>query len=116
MTLRVGESGKTFRVAAGFDMSNNTELTLTFTLPDSSTVTKTKSGGDVILGTATITDDDLGELIANQYVIYEIDPGFLTQSGAWYVRLTYTNTVPDPDDIFEGTCGAFTVTGVTCGS
>lgn len=114
MSLKVGETGKTMRVAAGFDMSSNTELTLTFTLPDSSTVTKTKSGGEVSLGTSAVTDPDLGSLNANEYVEYEIESGFLSQSGTWKVSLTYTNTSPTPDDVFIGECATFTVSSATC--
>lgn len=114
MALKVGESGKIFRVAAGFDMSSNTELTLTFTLPDASTVTKTKTGGEVVLGTSGITDDDLGALSANEYVEYDIEPLFLSQAGSWQVSLTYTNSTPTPDDVFIGTCGSFTVSAAAC--
>jgi len=114
MTLKVGETGKTFRVAAGFDMSSNTELTLTFTLPDDTTTIKTKTGGDVVLGTSNVTDSDLGALLANEYVEYEIESGFLSQAGDWKVNLTYTNTAPTPDDIYIGSCATFTVSSGTC--
>jgi hypothetical protein len=117
MSLTVGEVGKTFRVAAGFDMSSFTELTLTFTKPDLTTSVKTQTGGEVTLG-AGVTDPDLGVLAANTYVEYEIETGFLDQSGdatddnPWKVYLTYTNTTPTPDDVFIGTCTAFTVLAV----
>lgn len=114
MSLRVGETGKIFRVAASFDMSSNTELTLTFTLPDDTTVTKTKGGGEVVLGTSNITDADLGALLANEYVEYDIESGFLSQAGSWQVNLTYTNTASTPDDIFIGSCATFTVDAGTC--
>jgi len=111
MTLKVGETGKTFRVAAGFDMSSNTELTLTFTLPDTTTVSKTKTGGEVTIG-AGVTDPDLGVLAANEYVEYEVESGFLSQAGTWKVYLTYTNTTPTPDDVYIGECASFTVSAV----
>lgn len=115
MTVKVGESGKIFRVAASFDMSSNTELTLTFTKPDETTFTKTKTGGEVVLGTSNITDPDLGSLLANEYVEYTVEPGVFdvaggsTDTNPWKVYLTYTNTTPDPDDVFIGDCKAFTV-------
>jgi len=112
MSLKISETGKTFRVAAGFDLSSNTELTLTFTLPDDTTVTKTKP--EVTLGTSNITDPDLGALLANEYVEYEIEVGFLSQSGEWKVNLTYTNTSPTPDDNYIGECATFTVDSGTC--
>ena len=117
MSLTVGETGKTIRVAAGFDMSSNTELTLTFTKPDLTTSVKTKTGGEVTLG-AGVTDDDLGVLAANEYVEYEVEVGFLDQPGdktdddPWKVYLTYTNTASTPDDIFIGTCNPFTVAAI----
>ncbi len=117
MSLTVGEVGKVIRVAAGFDMSSNTELTLTFTKPDLTTSVKTKTGGEVTLG-AGVTDPDLGVLAANEYVEYQTEVGFLDQSGdktdaaPWNVYLTYTNTTPTPDDIFIGTCNPFTVAAV----
>lgn len=109
MALRVGESGKTFRVAAGFTMSSNTELTLTFTKPGGTTATKTKTGGQVTLGTSPVTDDELGSLLANQYVEYEIEPSFLDTAGTWSVYLTYTNTSANPDDVFIGDAATFAV-------
>lgn len=115
MSLKLGEVGKIIRVAAGFDMSSNTELTLTFELPDgTTTVTKTKSGSEVVLGTSNVTDADLGALLANQYAEYDIEAGFLSQAGTWKVKLTYTNTTPTPDDIFIGDCVSFPVTDPDC--
>lgn len=114
MALKLGETGKILRVAAGFDMSSNTELTLTFDLPDETTVTKTKTGGEVVLGTGNVTDADLGELTANEYVEYDIEAGFLSQAGEWKVKLTYTNTAPTPDDVFIGDCVTFTVIDPDC--
>jgi len=114
MSLKVGETGKTFRVAASFDMSSNTDLTLTFTLPDATITTKTKSGGEVVLGTANVTDQDLGAILANEYVEYEIESSFLSQSGSWSVSLTYTNTTPTPDDVYIGECATFDVAKAIC--
>jgi adenosylmethionine-8-amino-7-oxononanoate aminotransferase len=117
VALKIGEEGKVIRVAASFDMSSYTELTLTFTLPDDTTVTKTQTGGEVTLGTG-VTDPDLGVLAANEYVEYATETGFLSQSGsvanddAWKVYLTYTNTTPTPDDVFIGDCASFDVSAI----
>lgn len=113
MGFKVGESGKTLRVKAGYDMSSNTELTLTFTKPDATQVTKTKTGSQVSLGTIAVTDDDLGVLSANEYVEYEIETGFLDQVGTWSVYLTFTDTAPDPDDVFIGDTATFAVSAIT---
>lgn len=112
MALRVGESGKVIRVAASFDMSSNTELSLTFTKPDGTTSTKTKGASQVTLGTGAVTDPDLGSLSANEYVEYEVEAGFIDQSGSWSVYLTYTNATPDPDDVYIGDTAAFDVEAV----
>lgn len=106
--LYVGDSGKTLRVNAGFDMSSYTELSLVFTKPDNTTVTKTTTDG-VTLGTTTITDDDLGSLTANQYVYYDFEVGVLDTAGRWCVHLIYTNTGASPNDVFNGAPAHFTV-------
>jgi len=108
MSLRIGETGKIIRVAAGLDMSPNTELTLDFVLPDNTVITKTKTAGEVVLGIG-ITDPDLGPLPANTYVDYDIEPGFLVQSGAWTVQLTYEDTAATQNDKFIGDPAPFTV-------
>jgi hypothetical protein len=113
MSLKTGETGKIFRVAAGYDMSSRTELSIKFTKPDATTVTKTQTGGEVALGTIDVTDPDLGALLANEYVEYDIEAGFLDQAGTWTGCLTYTNTAPAPDDIYIGDTFTFTV-GSTC--
>ena len=112
MTLKVGEVNKTIRVAGGFDMSSNTELTLTFYLPDDTTVTKTKTGGEVTLGLVNVTDEDLGALLANEYVEYDTETGFLSQESTWSVNLTYENSVTS--DVYIGSCGEFPVGAGTC--
>lgn len=116
MSLRVGESGanKIIRVAAGFDMSSYTELRIDFTLPDGTTTSFKTTADGVVLGTVNVTDDDLGPLLANEYVEYPVEAGFLTQGGTWNEYLTYTNTASTPDDIFIGKCGTFEVLGLTC--
>jgi hypothetical protein len=112
MSFKLLESGKILRVASGFDMSSNTELTLTFTLPDATTTTKLTADG-VALG-AGVTDPDLGVLAANEYVEYDVEAGFLSQAGIWSVSLTYTNTASTPDDVFIGDCATFTVSAAAC--
>lgn len=105
--LYKNDQGKAFRVNAGFDMSSNTELTLTFTDPDGTEITKTTADG-VIIGTG-VTDDDLGVLTANEYVEYPLEAGFLSKSAEWCVYLTYINTASTPDDIYNGAPATFTV-------
>jgi len=116
--MKLGESGVTFRVSTedangenGFDMSSYTELSLTFTLPGGATSTKT-TADPLTLGTSNVTDDDLGALLANEYVEYEIEAGFLSIAGDWKVYLTYTNTASTPDDVYIGDCVEFEVDSI----
>lgn len=102
-----GETGKTFRANANFDMSSNTDLALVFTNPNGTSTTKTSADG-VTLGTTSITDDDLGALTANKWVYWETDTLF-SIAGKWKVQIKYTNTGATPDDIFYGDIATFTV-------
>ena len=112
MTLYVGDTNKTFRVNAGYDMSSNTELTLTFTKPDGTVVVKASADG-VVIG-AGVTDADLGTILVNEYVEYPLESSFLDAAGEWKVTLKYTNTATTPDSIYNSPCVPFTVVGVTC--
>ncbi len=110
------DQGKIFRVAATFDMSSNTELTLTFKDPANVETVKTKTSNGVVLGTSTITDTDFitddnptGELLANEYVEYPVESGLFDVVGNWCVFLTYTDTATTPDSIFNGKPVNFTV-------
>ena len=113
MAFTLNESGKPLYLAASFDMSSNTELTMTFTKPDGTVVTKIKP--DVVLETSPTTLPDVGAVLANEYVSYTVEPLFLDQAGAWCVYLTYDNTTPTPDDSFIGTVFNFTVAATPCG-
>jgi len=108
MTLFIGETGKTFRGNAGFDMSSNTALALVFTNPNGTSTTKTKAADSVTLGTSNVTDGDLGALIANEYVEWETDTLFDT-AGKWKVQVKYTNTASTPDDVYYGDIATFNV-------
>lgn len=105
--IKVGETGRTFRVNAEFDMSSYTELTIVFTKPDGTTVTKTTADG-VALGASQVTDDDLGLLTANKYITYDNEDIFDTE-GTWKLYGKYTNTAESPDDVFIGDTVEFQV-------
>lgn len=101
--LKLGESGKVLVVGSnGFNMASNSELRLTFKKSDGETIVeKTKTGGEVFLGVADITVDDVS-LSANEYVEYPIEIGFLDQYGDWCMYLTYEDTDASPNQIFKG--------------
>ena len=106
MTLKVGEIGKIIRVGCGFDLSANTELTLTFTKPDASILTKTKTTDGVSApGVAG------GDYLANEYMEYDFASGDLDQAGRWFVKATYNDATPKT---FIGGCVEFTVLPATC--
>jgi len=115
MSLTVAESGKLFYVATEFDMSSNTELEVVFTKPDGTQSIKTKTGGEVVLGTAAGTFPGVGAVLANEYMIYTIEVGFLDQAAdstdedPWKAFGRYTNNVTTPDQVYIGLCIPFTV-------
>lgn len=92
MAIKTGENGRIVRVSSLFDMSSNTELTLVFRKPDGVKVTKTKTGGEVTLGTVQVVDDTLGTLTANQYVEYILEVGLIDMVGEWAIELIYDNS------------------------
>lgn len=93
MTLKVGEIGKIIRVDTNFDLSANTELTLVFTKPDGTTLTKIKSDGVSAPG-VDVTDPDGNVFSANQYMEYDFASGDLDQAGRWFVRAEYDDATP----------------------
>lgn len=108
MTLKVGEFGKIIRVDTNFDLSANTELTLVFTKPDGSTLTKVKTDGVSAPG-ITVTDPDGVEFTANEYMEYDFASGDLDQAGRWFVRAEYDDATPKN---FIGDTVEFTVLSV----
>ena len=110
MTIKVGESGKTFRVNAGFDLSSNTSLDLIFTKPDGTEVTITDAR--VSAPAVNVTDDDLGALTASEYFEFSTLSTDFDVAGVWRVYGKYTNTVTDPGQVYIGNETGFIVTEV----
>jgi len=118
----VGESGKNFYAAMSVDMSTNTELEITFIKPDGTEVTKTQTASEVALGGVGVTFDDPDgspiTALANEYLIYDIEPAFLDQSGSransdpWKAYGTYTDTGASPNKVIIGLCVEFDVDAV----
>mgnify|MGYP000126732922 CR=1 FL=1 len=111
MSLKVGEIGKTIRVNTDFDLSANTELTLTFTKPDATTLTKTKTTDGVSAPGTPVTDPDGNVFAANEYMEYDFASGDLDQAGRWFVKATYTDGTPKT---FIGGCAELTVLPAGC--
>jgi len=112
MGFKLLESGKKIYLDAGFVMTANTELTITFKKPDDSVVTKTKP--NVVLETVNAVLPVIGAVTANEYVSYAIEAGFLDQAGDWCAYLTYTDDTKTPDDFFKGSQFPFTVGDPDC--
>lgn len=93
MTLKVGEVGKTIVVSTEYDMSGYTELSIIFTLPDTSTVTKTTADG-VTAPAIPLDDETLGELPASTYLAYDVEAGLLTAAGSWQLYAKYEDGSP----------------------
>lgn len=106
--LFVGATNVTIRVKTDIDMSSNTELSIRFCKPDGTTVTKASADG-VVIGSSTITDDDLGALTANKYLEYPTEASFLDTAGIWKAQAIYTDTATTPDSIYYGNIAQFTV-------
>lgn len=110
-SLTQSESGRLIRVSSeGFDMTDRTDLILTFIKPSGEQVLKKQSTGDVTLGTVDVVDADLGELAANTYVEYFLEADLLSEWGEpWSVCLTYEDSTTVPTTKFEGNKDIFEV-------
>ena len=113
MSLREGETGpgKSIVIDSGVDLSANTELEMVFTLPDNTSITKTKTGGQVLLGIVQKVTQLLGTLQAYYWVEYNPEVGFAV-AGEYCVYLKYTDTVAG--DVWIGDTVKFTVESTTC--
>lgn len=90
--MRVGEWGVVFLFSTGFNMQNETSLSLKFTKPDGTTMTETNATG-VSVGTTNITTT-LGIFPAYEYVQYTFKNGDVNQAGTWVAQLTYQDATP----------------------
>lgn len=99
--VRVGESGKRYRLGTSFDMSSNTLLGIVFTKGDQTTlsVTATLETSPVTLVVGGVSST----AAANESVFYDFEPTDLSfgTDGEWDVEFTYTNTGASPDDVFK---------------
>jgi len=92
MTIKVGEIGKIFRLAASFDMSASTALTIKLTDPDG--VETTITNPRVTAPASTITDPDLGPLTASTYMQFTTLATDFTVAGTWTACGVYVDATP----------------------
>lgn len=105
MTIKVGEVGKLFICATGFDLSGNTGLDLNFTKPDLTTAT-VSNPRVTAPGVPLVGDPFLGNVDANTYMQFTIEAADFDQAGTWRVCCVYTDGTPK---IFKGDNAVFTV-------
>ena len=113
MTLRVGEMGKRIYVITDFDMSSNTNLEIIAVPPSGEQNQKT---WPATLNTSTLSNITLEDgtqvtsVAANESMYYELAATTdIDESGTWTLVGVYTNTTPDPDDIFKANPVTITV-------
>lgn len=85
MALNLNEWGVAFILGTGFNMSGFTALTLTFTLPNKTTLIKTNPSVGISNGV------NYG-FPANTYAVYTFVPGDLSVPGVWGARLSYLDS------------------------
>lgn len=101
--MNVGEFGVVFRMSVGFDIHAFSNLSITFTKPDKTTLTV--GSPNVSVGGSDVATT-LGTFLANQYALYTFQNGDVTQAGSWTARLTYQDTTPRQ---LISTPGTFTI-------
>lgn len=87
--MNVGEYGITHNLNVNYTITGFTTLSLTYTRPDGTVITRT--GADVTVGAVPLVTSDLGTFAAGKYSIYVFKTGDLTIPGEYTVRLTYTD-------------------------
>jgi hypothetical protein len=84
--MNVNEWGVFFRFSTGFDLTGFSALSLVFTKPDGTVVTKTNP--DVTAPNVDVTTTE-GLFPAGTYAQYTFQPGDVDQAGVWCVYATY---------------------------
>lgn len=87
--MNTGEYGISFNLNVNFNISGFTTLSLAFTKPDGTAMTKTSPS--VSVPAVPLVTTDLGTFAANQYCTYAFQVGDLSIDGTYSVRLTYTD-------------------------
>lgn len=88
--ITLGEYGQNIRFNVKEDLTLYTDVTLTFTAPNSPSIIKGSLDG------VTIADQEITVLeygvtkryLANQYVDYIVEDGLFNKAGQWRIRLT----------------------------
>jgi hypothetical protein len=97
MSITQSEVGRVFRLSTGgFDMSASTGLTLNFTKPDGTTLTKTEASVNPVTAPAValVNDPDLGNQATSTYFEFTSVAADFDQPGTWTVCGIYTDATP----------------------
>ena len=86
--MNVGEYGISFNLNVNYDMSGFTSLSLDFTRPDGTTISR--ANGVVTVPSSPLVTPD-GTFAANQYCTYAFQSGDINQEGTYSARLTYND-------------------------
>ena len=108
MTIYVNEQGRTIRLNAGFDMSQNTDLAIIFVPPEGEAIEKTTADGVELRDTA-VNDPVVGVLAPYRYVEYEAEDDLFDIPGRWSMYLKYINADATPPETHYGDPARFTV-------
>lgn len=87
--MNVGEYGISLNLNVNFNIAAFTTLSLVFTRPDGTTITRTAP--DVSVPAVPLVTADLGTFAANEYCTYLFQLGDMSIEGDYSVRLTYTD-------------------------
>lgn len=89
--MNVNEYGVSFLFSTGYDMSNFSAITISFTKPDGTEFQVFNP--DVTVPNTPITTVD-GTFAANEYAKYVFQLGDVDQVGEWSARVTYDDPTP----------------------
>jgi hypothetical protein len=115
MTIKAGEKGQPFRIAADFDMSGSTGLSIKFTKPDGTTTfTVTEASGSPVTAPAVALTNDPGfnpvrSVAASEYFEYTSTGLEFDVDGEW----TACGLYEDASLTLEANTVTFTI-GETC--
>lgn len=88
--ITLGEFGQTLRFNVKEDLTLYTDVTLSFTAPNSPSIIKGVLDGVTVSGQeVTVLEYGVSKrYLANQYVDYVIEDGLFNKVGQWRIRLT----------------------------
>lgn len=101
MAFYAGETGRTIRLNAGYDLQSNTDVKIVFVAPDSTIYEKGSADG-VTVSSINVADPVLGDLNAYEYVEYESEPELFQVQGTWRLYLKYENHSITPEENLYG--------------